>query len=284
MKLSFAQHIKYNVLYSYNTRNQGGFTMGIITYEQKGAIASITLNRPDVLNAFNYEMLCELHTIIESIRIHPDIRIVILSGAGDKAFSVGADLKERRTLPEALVKRNLNKFGEVFNAVESLPQPTICALNGYAFGGGLELALACDFRIAAKNVVVGLTETKLGIIPGAGGTQRLPRLIGEARALEMILSAKKISSEEGLAYGLFTQIVEQELLTETVSKFAQNILDNAPIAVQQAKFAVKQGMKVDLHTGLQIERKAYEITLPTEDRIEALNAFVEKRVAQFKGK
>ncbi|MEO4054542.1 enoyl-CoA hydratase-related protein [Solibacillus sp. CAU 1738] len=258
--------------------------MGIITYEQDGSIASITLNRPNVLNAFNFDMLTELQAVIESIRIHPDIRLVIITGAGDTAFSVGADLKERRTLPEPLVKRNLNKFGEVFSAVESLPQPTICALNGYAFGGGLELALACDFRIAANNVIVGLTETKLGIIPGAGGTQRLPRIVGEAKALELILCAKKIDSEEALACGLFTKVVEPDALAEAVADFANRILLNAPIAIQQAKFAVKQGMKVDLHTGLQIERKAYEITLQTEDRVEALNAFVEKRAPQFKGK
>ncbi|MCT6924630.1 enoyl-CoA hydratase-related protein [Metasolibacillus sp.] len=258
--------------------------MNIIEYEQQQSIAYVKLNRPDVLNAFNFEMLCELQAIVESIRIHPDIRLVIITGAGDKAFSVGADLKERQTLPEPLVKRNLNKFAEVFNAIEALPQPTICALNGYAFGGGLELALACDFRIAAKNAVVGLTETKLGIIPGAGGTQRLPRLIGEAKALEFILTAKKIAGEEALACGLFTQLVEQEHLMQATESFANTILQNAPIALQQAKFAVKQGMKVDLQTGLQIERKAYEITLPTEDRIEALNAFVEKRAPQFKGK
>lgn len=258
--------------------------MSIIEYEQQQSIAYVKLNRPDVLNAFNFEMLCELQAIVESIRIHPDIRLVIITGAGDKAFSVGADLKERQTLPEPLVKRNLNKFAEVFNAIEALPQPTICALNGYAFGGGLELALACDFRIAAKNAVVGLTETKLGIIPGAGGTQRLPRLIGEAKALEFILTAKKIAGEEALACGLFTQLVEQEHLMQATESFAKIILQNAPIALQQAKFAVKQGMKVDLQTGLQIERKAYEITLPTEDRIEALNAFVEKRAPQFKGK
>ena len=277
-------NILKKMYYIITIKGKGGFVIGVITYEQRGSVASITLNRPEVLNAFNFDMLTELHAVIESIRIHPDIRIVLITGAGDKAFSVGADLKERRTLPDTLVKRNLNKFGEVFNAIESLPQPTICILNGYAFGGGLELALACDFRFAVQDIVVGLTETKLGIIPGAGGTQRLPRLIGEAKALEMILCAKKITSEEGLAYGLFTKVIKRPSLTEKVSHFVNSILDNAPIAVQQAKFAVKQGLKVDLHTGLQIERKAYEITLPTEDRIEALNAFVEKRAAQFKGK
>lgn len=255
-----------------------------VQYELKEGIAWLTLHRPDVLNAFNYDLLVELQSLIEEIRIDGDVRVVVVTGAGDKAFSVGADLKERQTLPQELVKRNLNKFADVFNALEALPQPTICALNGYAFGGGLEMALACDFRIAASHAVVGLTETKLGIIPGAGGTQRLPRLIGEAKALEYILTAKRMTSEEALHVGLFTQVVEDEYLYEAVDTFAKSITANAPIAIQQAKFAVKQGMKVDLQTGLQIERKAYEITLPTEDRIEALNAFVEKRAPQFKGK
>lgn len=147
--------------------------MTVLKYEQKEFIAYITLNRPDALNAFNYEMLEELQKVVESVRIHPDIRLVIITGTGNKSFSVGADLKERKSLPDSLVKRNLNKFGEVFSMIEQLPQPTICVLNGYAFGGGLELALACDFRIASDHISVGLTETSLGIIPGGGGTQRL---------------------------------------------------------------------------------------------------------------
>ncbi|MEK4230632.1 enoyl-CoA hydratase-related protein [Solibacillus sp. FSL H8-0538] len=258
--------------------------MTVLKYEQKEFIAYITLNRPDALNAFNYEMLEELQKVVESVRIHPDIRLVIITGTGNKSFSVGADLKERKSLPDSLVKRNLNKFGEVFSMIEQLPQPTICVLNGYAFGGGLELALACDFRIASDHISVGLTETSLGIIPGAGGTQRLPRLIGETKALELILTAKKLDAAEALSIGLVTQIVGEDTLQQTTEDFASRILRNAPIAIQQAKFAVKQGMKVDLHTGLQIERKAYELTIPTEDRIEALNAFSEKRSPQFKGK
>lgn len=258
--------------------------MSSVLFEQKGLIGYITLNRPDVLNAFNYDMLEALGKYVESIRINPDIRVVVIQAAGNRAFSVGADLKERKTLPTALVLRNLNKFAEVFSNIEQLPQPTICAINGYAFGGGLELALACDFRIASSHAVVGLTETSLGIIPGAGGTQRLPRLIGEMRAKELIFTARKIEAKEGLAIGLFTEIAEHDTLTNTVEKFVERILANAPIAVQQAKFAIQQGMKTDLHTGLQIERKAYEITIPTEDRVEALQAFSEKRKPNFIGK
>lgn len=258
--------------------------MNTVKYEQKDFIAYVTLDRPDMLNAFNYEMLEQLRNVIESIQIHPDIRLVIITGSGDKAFSVGADLKERKTLPDTLVKRNLNRFGEVFTLIEQLPQPTICVLNGYAFGGGLELALACDFRIAAETVSLGLTETGLGIIPGAGGTQRLPRLIGEAKALELILTAKRMTAHEALDYGVVTKVAPAKSLHEVTADFAALILRNAPIAIQQAKFAVKQGMKTDIQTGLQIERKAYELTIPTEDRIEALNAFAEKRTPQFKGR
>ena len=258
--------------------------MSIVLFEQQSHIGIITLNRPEVMNALNFEMLHLLNEYVESVKINPEIRIVLFRAGGDKAFSVGADLKERKTLPPTLVNRNLNKIGELLTNIEQLPQPTICLINGYAFGGGLELALACDFRIATSNSVVGLTETSLGIIPGAGGTQRLPRIVGETKALELILTAKKIQAEEGLTIGLFTSVVEKEQLNSFTSSFVEQILRNAPIAVQQAKFAVKQGMKTDIHTGLQIERKAYETTLPTLDRIEALTAFSEKRKPVFIGK
>ncbi|AQQ55009.1 enoyl-CoA hydratase-related protein [Planococcus lenghuensis] len=258
--------------------------METIRYEQRGHLAFITLDRPDAMNAFNYEMLAELSQVTESIRINPDIRIVVFTGAGEKAFSVGADLKERKTLNEQQVKRNIYKIGEVFTTIENLPQPTIAMMNGYAFGGGMELALACDFRILAEEALIGLTETSLAIIPGAGGTQRLPRLIGEAKAMELILTAKRLTAQEALDYGVVTQIAPLERLAETTGEFADLMLSNGPIAVQQAKFAIKNGMNADLQTGLHIERKSYEITIPTEDRVEALIAFGEKRKPEFKGK
>lgn len=258
--------------------------MEAIHYEQKGNLAFVTLNRSGAMNAFNYDMLVELGQITESIRINPDIRVIIFTGSGDRAFSVGADLKERKTLTELQVKRNLYKIGEVFSAIENLPQPTIAMMNGFAFGGGMELALACDFRIAADTALMGLTETGLAIIPGAGGTQRLPRLIGEAKALELILTARRMSATEALSYGVLTKIATPENLIQETADFADSILANGPIALQQAKFAIKHGMNVDMQTGLAIERKAYELTIPTEDRIEALNAFAEKRKPVFKGK
>ncbi|EGA89711.1 enoyx-CoA hydratase/isomerase family protein [Planococcus donghaensis MPA1U2] len=258
--------------------------MDTIHYEQRNNLAFITLNRPEAMNAFNYDMLNELGQVVEAIRINPDIRVVIFTGAGEKAFSVGADLKERKNLTEQHVKRNIYKIGEVFSTIENLPQPTIAMINGFAFGGGMELALACDFRIATDDTLLGLTETSLGIIPGAGGTQRLPRLIGETKALELILTARRLKSAEALDYGLLTRIAAREELAEVTGNFADSILANGPIALQQAKFAIKNGMNTDLQTGLQIERKAYEITIPTEDRVEALAAFGEKRKPVFKGK
>ncbi|KAA9027498.1 enoyl-CoA hydratase-related protein [Niallia endozanthoxylica] len=258
--------------------------MGNVSFAQKGHIAVLTLNRPEVFNAFNYALLNELHGYVEKIRTSSDIRIVIITGAGEKAFSAGADLKERKTLTEEEVRRNIFKIGEVFNAIDSLPQPTIAAINGAAFGGGLELALSCDFRIAQTESIMGLTETSLAIIPGAGGTQRLPRLIGEAKALELILTAKRVTAEEALTIGLVNDVSRKEDLIETSMNWAERMLVNGPLALKQAKFAIKQGMNADLQTGLRIEQKAYELLIPTEDRLEALAAFAEKRKPNFKGK
>lgn len=258
--------------------------MKSVLFEQQEHLAIVTLHRPESLNAFNYDMIAQLGQVTESIRINPDIRVVIFTGSGDRSFSVGADLIERKTLTDAQVKRNLFKIGEVFTAIEQLPQPTIAMMNGFAFGGGMELALACDFRLAASSAKMGLTETGLAIIPGAGGTQRLPRLIGETKALELILTARRLSADDAFQYGLLTKVVPDEQLHSATISFAEEMLKNGPIALQQAKFAIQHGLNVDLQTGLAIERKAYEITIPTEDRIEALSAFAEKRAAQFKGK
>lgn len=254
-----------------------------ILYEKKDHIGYITLNRPEVLNCFNYETLKKLGDIVEEIHTNKDVRAVIITGSGTKAFSAGADLKERRTLNEQEVRRNVKKIGDVFEQIADLPQPTIAAINGYAFGGGFELALACDFRIAVKDTKLGLTETSMAIIPGAGGTQRLPRLIGEGRALELILTARRLTADEAFQYGILNQVAETDTLIETCEQFAASILKNGPIAIQQAKFAIKKGMNVDLKTGLNIESKAYEVTIPTKDRVEALNAFNEKRPARFLG-
>lgn len=255
-----------------------------LIYEQQESVAYVTLNRPEAMNAFNFQLLLELEQVVEGIRIDPEVRVVVFKASGDRAFSVGADLKERKTLTDSMVLRNLNKINDVFNMIDQLPHPTIAVINGFAFGGGMELALACDFRIAADSAIMGLTETGLAIIPGAGGTQRLPRLIGESKAMELILTARRLPADEALQIGLVTQTASMEALDDTVNAFIDSLLANGPIAIQQAKFAIKNGMMADLRTGLAIERKAYEMTLPTEDRIEALLAFSEKRKPVFKGK
>ncbi|ALF11198.1 enoyl-CoA hydratase-related protein [Parageobacillus thermoglucosidasius] len=257
--------------------------MANVLVEKRDHIGYVTLHRPEAMNCFDYATLCQLGEAVERIHLNRDIRVVIFTGAGDKAFSAGADLKERKTLNEMEVRRNVKKIRDVFNAVANLPQPTIAAVNGYAFGGGFELMLACDFRIAVKGAIMGLTEVSWAIIPGAGGTQRLPRLIGEAKAKELILTARKITAEQAYEYGLLTNVVEKENLMPSCEALAHEMMQNGPIALQQAKYAIQQGMNVDLQTGIAIEAKAYELTIPTKDRLEALAAFSEKRKPQFTG-
>ncbi|GIO26699.1 enoyl-CoA hydratase-related protein [Ornithinibacillus bavariensis] len=258
--------------------------MQTILFQKENHIAYITLNREEALNAFNYQMLSELQETVDRIHLDRDIRAVIITGAGNRAFSAGADLKERKTLTESEVRRNVKAIRDCFDSVARLPQPTIAAVNGYCFGGGFELMIACDFVIAAKAVQMGLTETSWAIIPGAGGTQRLPRIVGEMKAKEMILTAKKITAEEAHTLGVVLKVVEPELVLQESKDLAAKILKNGPIAVTQAKFAISLGLNTDLHTGLDMEAKAYELTIPTEDRLEALQAFSEKREPIFKGK
>ncbi|REJ29998.1 MAG: enoyl-CoA hydratase [Caldibacillus debilis] len=257
--------------------------MAAVRLDIQNQIAVVTLNRPETLNALNFGMLEELERTVERLRYDRNVRIVIFTGAGEKAFSAGADLKERKNLTDDEVRRNVNKTRTLFQRISELPKPTIAAVNGYAFGGGFELMLACDLRIAAKTAVMGLTETSLAIIPGAGGTQRLPRLIGEARAKELIFAARKITAEEAYLYGILNKIAEPDELMDVCFQLAGEILQNGPLAVQQAKMAIRLGMDVDLKTGLAIEEEAYEKVLTTKDRIEALRAFAEKRKPNFSG-
>lgn len=258
--------------------------MSRILYRIENNIAYVTINRPDVLNCFDYETLKQLQEVIDSIELDAEVRVVIFTGAGEKAFSAGADLKERQTLTETQVRRNVKAIRDVFNSIASLPQPTIAAVNGYAFGGGFELMLACDFSVAVEEAILGLTETSWAIIPGAGGTQRLPRLIGEAKAKELIFSARKISTTVAYEWGILTRVVKKEKLMSSCEQFATEMMNNGPVALRQAKYAINQGINVDLQTGLAIESKAYELTIPTEDRLEALRAFSERRTPNFTGK
>ncbi len=257
--------------------------MSALKIERHGEAQVITLNRPDAMNAFSRAMVRELHEAIDAVHDDRAVRAIVIIGQG-RAFCAGADLRERKEMSDVEVRQFLRSLGQAMRKLESLPQPVIAAINGFAFGGGLELALACDIRIAAASAKMGLTEVKLGIIPGAGGTQRLPRAIGVSRAKELILTGRRIDAAKAASIGLVSEAVEDDTLLQAALRIADEIAGAAPLAVEQAKFAVSQGMGVDLQTGLAIEAKAYEVLIPTEDRLEALAAFREKRPPNFRGK
>lgn len=256
----------------------------VLLAEEKDGVAVLTLNRPKVMNSFNFVLLHALKKQIEALQFKAGIRVVIITGSGQKAFCAGADLKERATLNEAQVKDFIFTIRNLFTAIEFLNKPVIAAVNGIALGGGTELALACDIRIAATSATMGLSETRLAIIPGAGGTQRLPRLIGRGKAKELIFTGRRVDAHEALQIGLVNQVCEQDALMDACRKMAAMICETGPIAIEQAKYAINYGLETDLHTGLDIESKAYWVTVPTEDRLEGLAAFQEKRKPVYKGK
>jgi enoyl-CoA hydratase/carnithine racemase len=262
---------------------------GILIQERtQEGILILTLNRPEAMNCFNVEMLAALADAIREANFDQELRCIVITGAPGEdpkkaAFSTGADLKERRTMTPDQVRRYIFTIRNTFTAVEQVRVPVIAAINGFAFGGGIELALACDLRIAAANAVMGLTETSLAIIPGAGGTQRLPRIIGIAKAKELIFTARRIDAGTALAIGLVNRVVEAGELMPAALDLAREIAKNGPIGVAQAKFAINCGMEASLGVALPLESKAYEVTIPTKDRLEALAAFAEKRKPVFKG-
>ncbi|MFA1820788.1 enoyl-CoA hydratase [Virgibacillus oceani] len=246
-------------------------------------IGLITLNRPEAANAMSKSLLAGLAKAVHDIENDPAVYCAVITGNGEKAFCAGADLKERKGMSEAQVIEAVKNIGETVTLVEKIKVPVIAALNGVAFGGGLELALACDLRIAGKNVKMGLTETSLAIIPGAGGTQRLPRLVGPGQAKRLIYTASAITAEEALSIGLVEGIAENESVLETALQMAEKVASNGPIALKQAKTAINHGMQTDLSAGLTIEHLAYKETIPTKDRLEGLQAFREKRKPVYKG-
>jgi len=257
---------------------------GVLLVEKEDGVATLTLNRPEVMNSFNFPLLHALKEQIESFRFNRDIRVVIITGAGDKAFCAGADLKERATLSPDQVREFIFTIRNLFTSIEQLNKAVIAAVNGVALGGGTELALASDIRIASLNATMGLTETRLAIIPGAGGTQRLPRLVGRGKAKELIFTGQRIGAEEALNIGLVNKICEQKDLIDECKKMAAMICETGPVAIEQAKYAINYGIEADIHTGLAIESSSYWVTIPTEDRLEGLAAFKEKRKPQYKGK
>ncbi|MGG1442966.1 enoyl-CoA hydratase-related protein [Brevibacillus laterosporus] len=254
-----------------------------IQLERQGQVGILTIQRPEVHNCLNFVTLERLQRLLLEIATDHKVRVVVITGAGDKAFCSGADLKERKTMPQSQVQQYIRTIRDVFTQIERLSVPVIAAINGIAFGGGLELALACDLRVMSETAQTGLTETSLGIIPGAGGTQRLPRLIGKGKAKELILTARRIGAKEALEIGLVNQIVPADQVLDASLSLAQQIALNAPMALAQAKWAIDYGMEVDMATGLAIESNAYQILVPTKDRLEGLAAFAEKRKPVYRG-
>jgi len=256
----------------------------ILLTDESDGILLLTLNRPEVMNALNFPLLNDLRDRIETVRFQSDIRVVIISGRGEKAFCSGADLKERAGLSPDKVKEYIFTIRSLFTAIEYLNKPVIAAVNGLALGGGTELALASDIRIASGTATLGLTETRLAIIPGAGGTQRLPRLVGKGKAKELIFTGRRVGAAEALEIGLVNKVCEGEDLLDECRKMAAMILETGPVAIEQAKYAINYGLETDLHTGMAIESNAYWVCIPTEDRLEGLAAFREKRKPVYKGK
>jgi enoyl-CoA hydratase/carnithine racemase len=254
----------------------------LLKWEEEG-IATLTLNRPEVMNSFNFPLLLAMREAVEGYRFRRDIRVVIVTGAGGKAFCSGADLKERASLPPEKVREYIFTIRNLFTSIEQLNKPVIAAVNGIALGGGTELALAADIRIGSASATMGLTETRLAIIPGAGGTQRLPRLVGRGKAKELIFTGRRVDAEEALRIGLLNQVCEPAQLLDECRKMAAMICETGPIAIEQAKYAINHGLETDIATGLAIESNAYWVTIPTEDRLEGLAAFKEKRKPVYKG-
>ncbi len=247
-------------------------------------IAVLMLKRAQAANALSIQMLEEINEALEELTYNRSVRVVIVTGEGEKAFCAGADLKERKGMPEEQVRKTVALIGSTVTHFEKLAQPVIAAINGVAFGGGLELALACDLRIASSDAKLGLTEASLGIIPGAGGTQRLPRLIGIGKAKELIYTARRLTADEAKEYGIIEHVVTSDELLSFAQSLAQEMAKNAPLSLMQAKTAINHGMQTDIATGLQIESLAYSRLLYSEDRLEGLQAFQEKRQPVYTGK
>ena len=251
--------------------------------EVRDGVATLTLNRPQAANALSLELVGALGHAFSRVRADQSVRAVILTGAG-KAFCAGADLKERRTMTLEETRSFLRLLNSVVDAIAAFPRPVIASINGAAFGGGLEVALACDLRLAAESAELGLVETRLGIIPGAGGTQRLARIVGLAPAKELILTGRRIPAARAKELGIVSEVVPAAGLAAAAERLAAELAGAGPLAVSQAKKAIDGGFDLPLAEALVHERDCYEIVLESEDRNEGLAAFAEKRTPNFKGK
>ena len=255
-----------------------------ILLEKKNSIAYVTVNRPKVLNALNMATMEELRAAFHDIKSDQSVRVVIFTGSGEKAFIAGADIGELAKHDAVSGKEYTHRGQSVLNLIENLGKPVIACLNGFALGGGCEIAMACTMRLASDNAKLGQPEVKLGIIPGYGGSQRLPRLVGKGLAMQMVLSGEMITAQEAHRIGLVNEVTTPAELIPRAEAIAAKIIANAPLAVQYAMEAVNKGMEMTLAEGLYLEAVLFGVSCATEDKTEGTKAFLEKRPAQFKGK
>jgi len=255
-----------------------------LLFEKKDGIAFITVNRPSLRNALNDETMRELRTAFEQIKQDDEVRVAILTGAGDKAFVAGADINVLERQSAITGAQHAAGGQDLLNFIENLGKPVIAALNGYTLGGGCELAMACTLRIASESAMLGQPEVKLGIIAGNGGTQRLPRLVGKGRALQLLLTGELISAQEAFRIGLVNQVVPQAQLMEAAVALAKKIIPNAPLAIRYTLEAVNRGMEMTQSEGLALEASLAGLCFSTQDMKEGVRAFLEKRPANFLGR
>jgi methylglutaconyl-CoA hydratase len=246
-------------------------------------LVSLTLSNKDKKNAFTKDFIREFNDLMDYLHSDSSIRCLIIQSTVSKVFCAGADLKERMAMTDDEVEPFVSLLRSTLTKVASLPYPTLAAMEGVAFGGGLELALACDIRIAGSDAQLGLTETSLAVIPGAGGTQRLSRLIGASKAKQLIFTAARLTAEEAYQHGIVNQVVPVGTATEKAEIMASQIVERGPMAVRMAKLAVDKGLQVDIASGLEIEKLCYDQVIYTSDRKEGLKAFVEKRKPEYSG-
>jgi enoyl-CoA hydratase/carnithine racemase len=256
-----------------------------VKLERRGPVAVLTIDRADRRNALSRDTLLAFGRLGRELVADPEVRAIVITGAGDKAFCAGADLKERQGMSTDDVRVQVGLYRSELGVLDRSPKPVVAAINGVAFGGGMEVALICDLRVCAAHAELALPETTLGIIPGAGGTQRLGRVVGEARAKEMILLGRRLKADEALAWGLVNRVTPAgtNVLDDTLA-FLEPIANGAPIAQAAALGAIEASYEVSLERGLELERVFYDETLRSEDRLEALKAFAEKRKPTFRGR
>ena len=255
-----------------------------VLFEKKQAIAYVTINRPKVLNALNMATMNELRNVFTELRKDPEVRVVVLTGAGEKSFVAGADIGELQKNDPVQAKEYTHRGQAVLDLIENLGKPVIACINGFALGGGCEIAMACTMRLASENAKLGQPEVKLGIIPGYGGTQRLPRLVGKGIAMQLLLTGEMISAQEAHRIGLVNEVVPASQLVSRAEAIAQAIVKNAPLAIQYCLEAVNHGMEMTLQEGLFLEASLFSVSCATEDKKEGTTAFLEKRAANFGGK